>query len=290
MKKSMESDFVLCDCRGRYCKNQDTHMSKKNRINPHSRAYCQSWQQAYKWFLSGLFLLTFSLSVYSQHDPNKEKSQQIKNNSLPPRRANSLRKTKPVKAKFKTQSKVETTAPPKIETSTQTQVHQADVALPPAGKGSILIDFLSLQLDPYNEPELQLLLNGISFGERKEISDTLLELENVPSGVYTLTVKHPTIEDYQQELEVKIAGRARINPIFNIVRGKLIIEGENGAKIFIDDKYETTILSDNETVVFASLGEHRLKMTREGFTTHQETIFITAGAKLLKRRSEPKTL
>jgi hypothetical protein len=274
-------------------------MRKRNTITHHySVANGLSWFHVRKWLLSGLFLLTFSLFAYGQQDPNKQKSDQLKNSSLPSRQVPPSRKTKLLKVKSKQQSKgketaqtkVTVTESPKSGASTRPVIEPPKPDLRPAGKGSVLIDFSSLKLDPYNEPDLQILLNDVSFAERKEISDTLLELENVPGGLYTLTFKHPTIEDQKQELEVKINSRIRINPVFNIVRGKLIVESENGAKIFLDDKYETTILSDNEAIIFASLGEHRLQITKEGFTTYQETIFIAAGERLLKQRLEPKSL
>jgi hypothetical protein len=272
-------------------------MSKRNTTIHRSMLDFLTGYQVRTLFLPGLFLLTFSLIAYSHQDPNVQKSQQIKKGSTPPRRGTPVRKTKLPKAKPKTQSKIKETAQTKVETTTtpnigasaQSSTYPPKVDIQPAGEGSILIDFSSFKLDPYHEPELQVLLNGNSLAVKGKISDTLLELENIPNGRCTLTFKHPTIEDLQREVEVKINGRVHLNPVFNIVRGKLIVESENGAKIFLDDKYEMTILRDNKAIIFAALGEHSLQITKEGFTTYQETIFVTPGEELLKQHLTPKT-
>lgn len=238
-------------------------MRKRSFSNTPSLVCRSQAKQSGNLFLAGLLVLALSIMAFPQRDLNKEKPKE----PATAKPATPVRKKKPPTVKPKTEPSGET---PK-------EIKPTNAESLPKGNGSMVIELAALKFDPFDDPDLHILINGVELTDKKKKSETRAEFENIPNGRYTLTVKHPTIADSKQEIEIKIGTPIYILPTFNIKRGILIVEGEPGAKVFIDDKQEAVISEDGEAVIYPLIGQRTLKIAKDGQSPFQKTIFIMEG-------------
>ncbi|MBI3652942.1 MAG: hypothetical protein HY231_18100 [Acidobacteria bacterium] len=246
-------------------------MQKKNVIH---RSLASNWHRSGRWpGLLGVALFVFALVglAEAQRDLNRDKFEERKK----PPTTNKISKPTGQKKKNKPKDKPMMQAA-LLHKGAKPEV-KSDQATAPVGTGTLLIELKALQLDPFDEADFHILIDGIEPADKQPVSATSLELQNLPCGHYTLTFKHPTIEDYTQEVEVKMGSRLRINPMFNVVRGRLIVHGQPGATLYLDNQSASVIQENGEAIVYATIGEHCLKIVHQDGTTTQKTIYVGAG-------------
>jgi hypothetical protein len=222
-------------------------------------------KQSRNLLLSVFLVLALSITAFPQRDLNKETPKESPTVKPTP----AVRKRKPPKVKPLTESST--------EVATSKEIKPTNAESRPTGNGSIMIELAALKVDPYDDPDLHILINGVELADKKKKSETRIEFEKIPNGLYTLMVKHPTIDDWKQEIEIKIGIGLYLLPTLNIKRGILIIEGEPGAKVFIDDKQAAVIGEDGEAVIYPLIGQRSLKIIKDGQKPFQKTIFIMEG-------------
>lgn len=235
-------------------------------------------RQLHNLFLAGLMILALSILAFPQRDLNKEKPKAPPTAKPDP----PVRKKKPLKEKPKTESPVAVV--------TTNEVKKTEAESLPKGNGSIVIELAALKLDPFDDSDLHIFINEVELTDKKKKSETRAEFENIANGRYTLTIKHPTIADCKQEIEIKIGVPIYILPTLNIKRGRLIVEGEPGAKVFIDDKQEAIIGEDGEAIIYPLIGQRALKVMKDGQPPVQKTIFIMEGENFekIEKTDKPK--
>ncbi|MBI3652992.1 MAG: hypothetical protein HY231_18355 [Acidobacteria bacterium] len=262
----------------------------------------------YKWLVSTLaapralrlgLLLMLCLALpatvaYSQRDPDKEHLPKIKK---PPRKPAAAKvSAKPKAASLSSQASKASPASsnakvadaekppvsrPNTNAKTAAPAATETVATPPAPppvleKGAISIDIAALILSDFPDAEMQIRLDGVAVTAASK-SSTRIEITEIPYGLHLFQFTHPTLAECKREIDIK-APLTYTNLTCSLTAGGLIVQSEPDAALLLDGKPLATIGKDGASaIVYLPLGEHTLKVSKLGYLTHNEVIYIDPG-------------
>ncbi|MEW6211403.1 MAG: carboxypeptidase regulatory-like domain-containing protein [Acidobacteriota bacterium] len=104
-------------------------------------------------------------------------------------------------------------------------------------------------------------------------AENQVEIDNIPAGLHTLRISHPTIADWERaKVPVRGGATSYITPKLEIATGELNVITAPGTLVYIDGEFVGATTADgrlNRTNM--KLGNHEVKLAKEGFEEHKET-------------------
>ena len=148
--------------------------------------------------------------------------------------------------------------------------------------GSIIIGLV--------EDDALIFLDGMKVEERKR-SENMVEIGDVLQGKHLLRITHPAIMPYEKEIEVQASSSTIVMPRFMPVDGKLLIKSNPGVAVYIDGHLQGNTSSDGALkIATLSVGEHDLKLWKDGYEEYRERIKVQPGASSIERLLKPKKI
>ena len=104
-------------------------------------------------------------------------------------------------------------------------------------------------------------------------AENQIEIENIPSGLHTLRISHPTIADWERaKVPVRGGAISYITPKLEIATGELTVTTAPGTSVYLDGEFIGSTTADgrlNRTNM--RLGNHEVKLAKEGYEEHKES-------------------
>jgi formylglycine-generating enzyme required for sulfatase activity len=105
-----------------------------------------------------------------------------------------------------------------------------------------------------------------------------LKIENLKSGAHALRVSLPQKKAFEQTVKLVAGEPWTVHATFADLRGKIVIQTNAGAQVFLDNKSQGTAdASGGLTIPDAPLGSHQLRISAANKQDLQQTITVSAG-------------
>jgi hypothetical protein len=124
------------------------------------------------------------------------------------------------------------------------------------------------------EADATILIDGQKPASMKiKKAENQIEIDNIPAGLHTLRISHPTIADWERaKVPVRGGAISYITPKLELATGELNVVTAPGTSVYIDGEFVGATTADgrlNRTNM--KLGNHEVKLAKEGFEEHKET-------------------
>jgi hypothetical protein len=104
-------------------------------------------------------------------------------------------------------------------------------------------------------------------------AENQVEIDNIPAGLHTLRISHPTIADWERtKVPVKGGATSYITPKLELATGELTVLTAPGTSVYVDGEFIGSTTGDgklNHTKL--RLGSHEVKLVKDGYEEHKES-------------------
>ncbi len=127
--------------------------------------------------------------------------------------------------------------------------------------GSVLIGLGSVDTD------VKIFLDGRRLDKPSRKSENQIEFEGIDAGTHRLRVTHPTIADWEREIEVGGGATTTVTPRFVAAVVNLTVKSEPGSSIYVDNEFQGRVAENGELKISDKLrpGEHQIRAEKDKF-------------------------
>lgn len=159
------------------------------------------------------------------------------------------------------------------------------------GKTSVKLaepEFMTVELTPTTgailmgpvEADATVLIDGLTPQQvvaRK--TENQIEIQHVPAGLHSITVKHPSIIEWNREgVEVRGGSTTYVAPRFKPATVNLVVISEPGAEIYVDGSYRGMVGPEGKTgALEMAPGRHSIKALKTEFASAERAETFVAG-------------
>jgi hypothetical protein len=152
------------------------------------------------------------------------------------------------------------------------RVVTADLAV---NTGSIIIGLV--------ETDAAIFVDGVQVKEWKK-SENMVEIGDVLQGKHVLRITHPAIMPYEKEIEVQASSSTIVMPRFMPAAAVLAVKSNPGVAVYIDGEFLGNTSSEGILKISAlRVGEHELKLWKDGYEEQRERLKVQPGASVIER-------
>ena len=148
--------------------------------------------------------------------------------------------------------------------------------------GSIIIGLV--------ETDAAIFVDGVQVKEWKK-SEDMVEIVDVLQGKHLLRITHPSITPYEKEIEVQSSSSTIVMPRFTPATALLAVRSNPGVAVYIDGHLLGNTSGEGLLKVSAlRVGEHDMKLWKDGYEEHKERFKVEPGASAIERPLKPKKI
>ncbi len=144
----------------------------------------------------------------------------------------------------------------------QTGTEPVDADLVPT-TGSVLLGLGSVDTD------VNVFLDGRKLDSPSRKSENQIEFDGIPAGMHKLRVTHPTIADWERNIEIEGGATTTVTPKFVTAVVNLTVKSEPGSSIYVDNDFQGRVAESGELKIMNQLrpGEHTIRAEKDLFET-----------------------
>ncbi|HJQ71135.1 MAG TPA: carboxypeptidase-like regulatory domain-containing protein [Blastocatellia bacterium] len=142
----------------------------------------------------------------------------------------------------------------------QTGTQPVDADLVPT-TGSILLGLGGVDTD------VSVYLDGRKLDSPSRKAENQIEFDAIPAGMHKLRVTHPTIADWERNIEIEGGATTTVTPKFAAAVVNLTVKSEPGSSIYVDNDFQGRVAESGELKIMNQLrpGEHTIRAEKDLF-------------------------
>ena len=127
--------------------------------------------------------------------------------------------------------------------------------------GSVLIGLGSVDTDA------NIFLDGRKLNRPARKSENQIEFDGIDAGVHKLRITHPTIADWERDVEVEGGATTTVTPKFVTAVVNLTVKSEPGSSIYVDNDFQGRVSESGELKILNQIrpGEHTIRAEKDLF-------------------------
>jgi hypothetical protein len=127
--------------------------------------------------------------------------------------------------------------------------------------GSVLLGLGSVDTD------VKVFLDGRRLDKPARRSENQIEFDGIEAGTHKLRVSHPTIADWEREIEVGGGATTTVTPRFVTAVVNMTVRSEPGSSIYVDNEFQGRVAENGELKILNKLrpGEHQIRAEKDKF-------------------------